>query len=358
MMDSNNNAEKKYSLYEIQKGDTLESIAKKLQVEFDDLRQFHNKWSSVEDCLTGELLSHLKFLKIRNKQDNEEEIAVERKPQPVSFVSQEVVVPFRPFELNHQYWVKYTIQKEGVTQTIEQNYRVRRLKPDTNQTDFHFIQIDKISELQIDGKPVSTKVYKMAEKTADLLYPLRIVVNKYGKWQDLNSYNKLKERWEKQRKEIKDSFDGKSFEILTRNIEKIIEDDKLLLRFMAGNWFLRAFFNGIHTSYTRKFEIEKKLYFPAIAGTEDIAFLITQKVNPYLNKSDLIEVTQIGKPEDEYLDGSYSATYLLNPNNYIIEQLVLECDFRDRNHNIKVEVKNLDNSKVILDSGISVLINK
>lgn len=356
MSDSNNFSKQKYSLYEIQKGDTLESIAEKLNIDFDDLRQFHNRWSLIEDCVAGELRSHLKFLKINNQQQEKEEKITDKKSKPISFVSQEVILPFRPFELNHSYSVKYTIEKGDVLQTIEQNFSLKRLKPDTDQTEYHFIQIDKISDLLIDGKPVDKKVYKMAEKAAALLYPLRVVVDEYGKWVELNSYYKIKDRWEKQKEEIKESFDGIAFETLTTNIEDIIQDDQTLIEDMAGNWFLRAFFNGIHTAYTRKFEIEKTLYFPAIAGIEDVAFLITQKVDPYINESNLIEVTQIGELENEYVEGIYNAKYLLNPNNYIIQELDLECDFTEMNQNIKVEVKNLDENKIIIDSGISVLV--
>lgn len=280
----------------------------------------------------------------------------ENKQRAVQFISQDVILPFRPFELDHQYSVLYTIQKGETTQTIEQNFSVRRLRSEAKQDDYHFIQIEKVSELLIDNKSVEVKACKVAEKTAELLYPLRVVVDKFGKWVDLNSYDKLKERWEKQKDEIKDLYDGFMYEILTRNIEAAITDNNSLIEFMSGDWFLRAFFNGIHSAYSRKFEIEKKLYFPVIANFEDIEFLITQKVNPYLNELNRIEVTQTGESANEYLEENYKAQYFLNPNNYLIEHLVLECDLKDMNRKITVEVKNLDQSEIIVDSGISLLV--
>lgn len=132
----------------------------------------------------------------------------------------------------------------------------------------------------VDGKPVDSRAYKVAEKTAELLYPLRIVVNKYGKWVDINSYYKLKERWENQKEAIKELFDGKTFEMLAQNIENAIEDDKSLVGLISGNWFLRAYFNGIHRAYTRKFERERTLYFPVAAEVEDIEFSAFQKDQP------------------------------------------------------------------------------
>ena len=201
-----------------------------------------------------------------------------------------------------------------------------------------------------------TRVYTVTEKTAELLFPLRIVVDKYGKWKDLNSYDKLKERWEKQKDSIKELFDGKTFMQLTKNIENAIEDNSLLVKLFSGNWFLRAYFNGIHRAYTQNFETERKLYFPVIAETDDLEFLITQKVNPYLNNLNQIEVTQIGKSEDENVEEYYHAQYFLNPNNYLIEELHLECDLIDMKRKITVEVKNLDESKITVDSKISLLV--
>lgn len=280
----------------------------------------------------------------------------EKKKEPVLFVSQDYVLPFNPFELNHNYSVLYTIEKEGKKQTLKQNFSLLRLKPDTQQNDYHFVEINKTSKLLIDGGPINTRAYSVAEKTAELLFPLRIVVDKYGKWKDLNSYDKLKERWEKQKDSIKELFDGKTFMQLAKNIENAIEDNSLLVKQISGNWFLRSYFNGIHRAYTQSFETERKLYFPAIAQTDDLEFLITQKANPYLNDLNQIEITQSGKSENENVEEYYHAQYFLNPNNYLIEELHLECDLIDMKRKITIEVKNLDQSKITVDSKISLLV--
>jgi hypothetical protein len=280
----------------------------------------------------------------------------ENKKKPVLFVTQDNALPFNSFELNHNYSVLYTIEKEGKKQTLKQNFSLLRLKPDTQQDNYHFIEINKTSELLIDGKSIDTRAYTVAEKTSELLFPLRIVVNKYGKWIDLNSYDKLKERWEKQKDNIKQLFDGKTFIQLAKNIESAIEDNSLLVKLLSGNWFLRAYFNGIHRAYTQNFETERKLYFPAIAQTDDFEFLISQKVNPYLSDLNRIEVTQSGKSEDENVEEYYYAKYFLNPNNYLVEELHLECELIDMKRKITVEVKNLDESKITVDSRISLLV--
>lgn len=288
---------------------------------------------------------------------NEEALIGKEKPIPVQFISEDFILPFRPFELNHQYSVLYTIQKGETLEKLEQNFSVRRLRSEVKQDEYHFIQVEKKSALLINGKPANTTAYKVAEKTAELLYPLRGVVDKSGKWVDINSYDKLKERWEKGKDEISDLYDGEVYEKLARNIENAIIDNDSLIELMSGNWFLRAFFNGIYTSYTRKFEIEKQIYFPVIAEVADIEFFIKQKVNPYLNELNQIEVRQIGEPENEYINGSYNANYFLNPNNYIIQSIDFECNLKmSTSRNISISIRNLDESKIELDSEISLLV--
>ena len=269
----------------------------------------------------------------------------DKEKKPVLFTSPENILPFHPFELNHSFSVTYTIEKEGKIQILEQNFDLRRLKPDTNQNDYHFIEVKKISPLLINGSPADTRAYKVAEKTAELLYPLRIVVNKYGKWKDLNSYDKLHERWENQKEDIKELFDGKTFMLLAKNIENAINDRKQLVKLISGNWFLRAYFNGIHRAYTDKLEREMQLHFPAIAELDDIVFAIIQKANPYLNDEHLIEVTQSGKSENEDIEEYYHAQYFLNPDNYFVERLYLECNLIDMGRKITVEVKNITESE-------------
>lgn len=355
MIDPIDNLLNDYSLYEIKKGDTLDGIAQKLDLNFDDLRQFHNKWSTLEDCLAGELRSHLKFLKIRN-QKPDKNIAQERKPQQTLFVGEDFILPFRPFELNNSYTVLYTIEKGETKQTIQQNFKVRRLKPDTNQSDYHFIQADKTSVLLINGKPAEKTAHKVAEKTAKLLFPLRIVVDKYGKWVDLNSYDKLKERWVKQESEIKEAYEGDVYEKIVENVEKIVKDNDTLVKHISTNWFLRAFFNGIHVAQTQKLEIEKKVSYPVMANQAELKFLVTQKTAPYLNALNQIEVTQNGESENEFIEAFYDAKYCLNPNNYNIESLKLECNLiMSVAHKITIEVNNLNKNRIDLDL-ISVLV--
>ncbi|OXA83903.1 hypothetical protein B4N84_16335 [Flavobacterium sp. IR1] len=279
-----------------------------------------------------------------------------KKQKSVRFVGSEYVLPFCPHELYTEYSVKYTIEKEGEKKTLRQYYKLTRLQPQTNQTDYHFIQINKISPLLIDEKVAQKEIYQMAQLLDQLVFPLRIVVNSRGKWVDLNSYYKIKARWEERKEKIKEAYQGKFYDNITENIESIMQDDDVLLKYVSGNWFLRAYFNGIHEKYTSELETNKSLYFPFLADAEDQKFLITQKVSPCLNDLNLIEVTQKGTLENQCINGSYDAAYFLNPNNYSIEHFVVECDFINMNEKIKIEVKNLNPQKIFVPTGVSLLV--
>lgn len=355
-MSNSINSTTNYNLYEIQDGDTLDRIARKLNVEIQELRQYHNSRSELENCMGSRLPQHLKFIIIPHENEKEE-LLKNKKPEPVRFVNNEFVLPFRPYELFTEYSVTYTIEKEGKQDTMRQYYKLKRLEPQTKQIDYHFIQINKISPLLINEKLAEEKVYSMAEKTAELLFPLRIVVDKWGKWIDLNSYYKIKARWEKEKYNLKEVFDGKQYDTLVKTMESDIINDKLLVSFVSGNWFLRAFFNKLHVAYQKELEIEKKLFFPVFTEIEDVEFLITQKVNPYLDDLNRVIVTQEGQTADANLNGTYNATYFLHPQSYIIEHLIVECDFADMNHKIKIVVENLNQRKISAPTGVSLYVN-
>lgn len=343
-----------HPLYEIQQGDTLDRIARKLNVEIQELRQYHNSRSELENCIGSRLPEKLKFIIIQNEKEKEE-LLKNKKPEPVRFVSSDFVLPFRPYDLNTEYSVTYTIEKEGKKQTLRQYYKLKRLQPETKQMDYHFIQINKISPLLINEKVAQNRAQQIAEQIDQLVFPLRIVVNNKGKWIDLNSYYKIKARWEDKKEKIKEAYQGEVYERIAENVGRIVKDKDALLKYISGNWFLRAYFNGIHDKYTSELETNKNLYFPFLADAEDQEFLITQKAAPYLNDSNLIEVNQNGTLENEYINGSYNAAYFLNPNNYSIEHFTVECDFINMNEKIRIEVKNLNESKISAP-GVSVFV--
>ncbi|OXA83711.1 hypothetical protein B0A66_22115 [Flavobacterium hercynium] len=291
-------------------------------------------------------------------QDEREKEALlkNKKPEPVRFVGSDFILPFRPHNLYTEYSVKYTIEKEGTKQTLRQYYKLTRLQSQTNQKDYHFIQINKISPLLINEKVAQNRAQQIAEQIDQLLFPLRIVVDEWGKWIDLNSYYKIKARWEERKEEIKEAYQGVVYDNIVESIENIIKDDDTLLKYVSRNWFLRAYFNGIHEKYTPELETIKNLFFPCITKMKNQKFHIIQKVAPYLDDSNLIEVTQKGTSENEFINGSYNAAYFLNPNNYSIEYFTVECDLKNRNQKIMIEVKNLNETKITPPTGISLLV--
>lgn len=343
-----------YKTYTILKGDTLLSVAQKLEIEPFKLRQAHNRFCPIEDLIEADFKSHLKFVILPEENDDS---AKEKIIQKVQFANPDFTLPFRPGTMDESYAVLYTIQKGESIQTIEQKFNIKRIKPEIDQQEYHFFKVDKISELYIDGKLADTKAAILSEKISNVIYPLRIVTDDLGKWIDINSYQNIKNRWEETKEEIRDIHEGKTVEDCIDNVEEVINDNDRLIENISSNWFLRAFFNGIHVAYTDKLEIDKKVYFPVMAEVDDLEFLLTQKVNPYLNGLNQIEVTQEGETENEYLFENYKAKYFLNANNYRIECLELECYLEmSASRKINISIKNLDESKIELDSGVSLLV--
>lgn len=112
-------------------------------------------------------------------------------------------------------------------------------------------------------------------------------------------------------------------------------------------------------------------------------FNVTQNVSSSLDKYNLIHVTQEGKLVDsrsktdfennvlipydnsgesdpEKLNGTYTSYYFLDPNNYMVEGLFLECKIQlDVPQTITIEISNInDEAKLMLQSKVSLLVEE
>ncbi|EKT3967491.1 hypothetical protein NTJ12_002586 [Flavobacterium psychrophilum] len=243
------------------------------------------------------------------------------------------------------YAVRYTIEDGNEVHTLKYEAGVKWIDTDING--YSFFKIDRLSKVYIDDNEANTIVNELAEKVSSILYPLQVVVDQEGEWVDIHNFEEIKERWETKEAQILKDYPGEETEkYLVLYEENLISNQTLSLA-LSKDWFLRAFFNGVHTGYTSELTFEGYAYFPFIAKSEDLMFDIKQKIGKYLDENHLINIDIKGvlknnrtKADFQYtidlynhpfgnqkVTGSYRAKYYLNPNNYSIETLFIECDF-------------------------------
>lgn len=346
-----------YRTYKIRKGDTLQSVARELNIDVQELRRYHNMRCNISDLIEADFKSHLELLILAPEKSEVTAVSEKKTPKKVTFGSQAFTIPFYPVNINNNYNVKYTFEKGEKVKHLEFDVSVKWLQADKNG--ICFFEIDRLTKLKINGKEAETKVDELAEDAASVLYPMKVVVDQSGKWIDIFNYKTIKDRWENKKVEIIDYFDGKKVLKYIDAIEYTLKDEESLLESLSEDWFLKVFFNGIHTCYGSDLMIEKDTSFPLIPRIAKVNAEAQQTIEEYLSEANLIVIKQKGEFTDERLKekflieeesiGEYCAEYFLNPNHYSIEKIVLECSLDlDTTKKATIEINNLNQKKEVV----------
>lgn len=327
--------------YFIKKGDTFKSVSEERGTDWQTLRIYHNTHCiSDEDIINADFPRHLEFLllkPVKLQTNGKPEIA----PLTKAVLSKGFSVPFQP--LSGKFGIICTVVNGANEHTLKYEVSVTWISTDKNS--FSFYKIDRLSKIYIDDIEADTIANELAEKTSSVLYPLIVVVDHEGEFVDVHNFQEIKERWENKLPEILEVYSGEEVERYLALFGQNLKSKETLNLSLSYDWFIRAFFNGIHTEYTSKLSFKACMYFPFLAKNDDLKFRVEHKIDEYLDENNLINISIKGELEDdrtkadfEYdldlpnnpvtdqnVEGSYRAKYFLNPNNYSIETLFVEC---------------------------------
>lgn len=346
-----------YRTHKIRKGDTLQSVAVELNIDAQELRRYHNMRCNIPDLIEADFKSHLELLILAPEKSNVVAVSEKKTPKKVTFGSKAFTIPFYPVNINNNYNVKYTFEKGEKVKHLEFDVSVKWLQADKNG--ICFFEIDRLSKIKINGKEAETKVDELAEDAASVLYPMQVVVDQSGNWIDIFNYKTIKDRWETKKVEIIDYFDGKNVLNYIDTIEYTLKNEESLLESLSDDWFLKVFFNGIHTCYGSDLRIEKESSFSMIPRKAKVNVDAEQTIEEYLDEANLIVIKQKGEFTDEKIKekflieeesiGDYNAEYFLNPNHYSIEKIKLECTLHlNSPRKVTVEINNLNAKKEVV----------
>jgi hypothetical protein len=328
--------------YKVKKGDTLKSVSLELGIAASELRRYHNIYCDIPDLIEADFKRHLEFLILAPEKSPAEILEAEVKTKQKVSLGKENKLPFLPHEISKEYKVEYTTEVGDQIDTIEIEVSVKWLASDKNK--FHLFEINRQS-IYINNEIPDTVMDELAAKTATVLYPLKIVVDESGKWIDIHNYSEIIGRWQDVKAQILDYYEGEIIQIYIEQTESALENIDTLLKSMASDYFLRAFFNGLHVVYTDDYAFENDVFFP-VQKDEESLFVVEQKIDPFLEESYLVKVEQKGGYKDNESEanfgydlrkGYYNATYLLDKDYYWIEKIKIECRI-DYDDPIKISI--------------------
>lgn len=356
---------KDYLTHKIKKDDTLRSVAQELGIDPYDLRTYHNKFCPLKDLIEAEFPYQLEYLILAPEKIELSDEEKEKSRKKVIFNDAPFNLSLDYTQINNSYGVIYTIENGKELHTVKQEINVSWKAKSENG--FYFFEVARIGNVYINDTAASTMAEEIAEKASSALYPLLVVVDEKGEWVYINNFNEIEERWHEAKKQIRKYYQGQQVEKYISIYDRNLEDDDTLYLSLSKDWFLKAFFNGIHTQYpSSSLSIQKEIGFPFIAKTENINYLVDQKLDDRLDIDNFIVIDINGKLNDErtktdfendlslpikeYSDqkaiGSYRAKYFLNPQNYAPESIFISCSLElDTLQKYSVSISNLNDQK-------------
>lgn len=357
---------KDYLTYKVKKDDTLFSVAQELGIDPYILRTYHNRFCPLTDLIEADFPSRLEYLILPPPEIELSDNEREKQRKKTVFNDGQHKISLNDAQVNNTYGVVYTIVNGEETHEIKQQINVSWKAK--NENDFYFFEVTRIGNIYINDTAADTMAEDIAEKASAALYPLLVVVDENGKWVYINNFNQIEERWHEAKKQIQKYYKGDHVEKYLSIYDKNLEDSDTLYLSLSKDWFLNAFFNGLHTQYPPSLSIQKEIDFPLIAKTENIKYLVDQKLDDRLDVDNFLVININGKlsdertktdfendlnlPVKEYSDqkaiGNYRAKYFLNPQNYVPESIFITCDLElDTPQKYSVSISNLNQNKEI-----------
>lgn len=353
-----------YLTYKIKKGDTLFSVAQDLDVEPYILRSYHNRFCpTTRDLIESDFPYHLEYVILAPEKIALTDHEKEQHRKKVTH-NGPIILSLNNAQINNSYGVIYTIENGNDVHTVKQQFNIQWKTRSENN--FSFFEVNRIGSTYIDDTIANTMLEEIAEKASAALYPLLVVVDETGKWVYINNFTQIKERWNQTKNEIRKYYKGDQVEKYFSIYDRNLEDSDTLYLSLSKDWFLNAFFNGIHIQFPPSLSIQKEIDFPLMAKSDNLNFKVIQKVDDYLDIDNFLVIDINGKLDDERhktnferelnlpvkeyseqkVEGNYRAKYFLNPSNHMPETVYISCTLElDIPQKYVVTISNLNDKK-------------
>lgn len=350
--------------YKIKKGDTLLNVAQDLGIEPSLLRSYHNRFCPLKDLIQADFPYHLEFVILAPEEPKFTDDEKEKNRKKVSANNAPICISLNNAQINNSYSVVYTIENGKQVNIIKQKIKVTwKAKSENN---FYFFEVSRFGNTYINDTKANSMADEIAQKASDALYPLLVVVDETGEWIYINNFSQIEERWQEAKKHLRKHFKGEQVEKYFSIYDKNLEDSDTLYLSLSKDWFLKAFFNGIHLEYPSALSIQKKIDFPLIAKTENLNYQVNQKIDDYLDVDNFLVIDINGKldeertktdferalslPVNEYSEekvtGDYRAKYFINPLKHMPEAIFVSCTLElDIPQKYSVTISNLNDKE-------------
>lgn len=346
-----------HSPYELSQIDTIESLSKLLEIEKDTMISFHNIIANDDEIILYDLPKGLTHLYMQPHFDEKDLKLVPRTP-----LESGTVLRLKPTKSIINYGVNYTSTSGEEITTMDYEVTVTLLEK-LPQQNFLF-EVNRTSTIFFDNKEADSIIDELAEKVAQVLFPLVILVGENGICKDIYNTGEIKNRWQNKKEKIFDNYQGLEIENYLLACEQNFESKSNIKESFRNDWFLNIFFSGIYQNYYDNFSFKSPIYFPLLNDVSPISFDVVTTIEKHLDENNNICITQNGVVNDprtksdllnglsfpsgeqptQVLIGNYQSHYFLNPIDNTLKLLKVECDIElDKPKKVEIVIGLINN---------------
>ena len=273
-----------FSVYTIKKGDTLESVASFFEKTQQEIKGFHNIFCKHEDYIVFDFPENLEELYVYPYLHYKAIGLAE-------YLDENTYLHHNKQQDTQNYTVQY-ISGEGENKT-EVNFDISITYKGV-YTEGHLYVIHKISPTHIDGEITPNDTEEIKEKLLDVAYPLQILVQENGMWQQVVFDAAVKKRFETAKQEILEYFKGKTANTLLKHAEENLCHEASFKKMFENNWLLDTLFSNIYRYYNHELPIQEAVNFAMLNHSDPLTFDVEQNIGDFVLESKQITINRKG----------------------------------------------------------------
>lgn len=239
-----------FKKYQVQKGDTIEGIAKKIGIPADEVRAFHNRHCDIRDLVELRLpLKLIDYILLPGLEEYIESKLSERNAiKKVFFKSDHNLRLTSIQNLKLEYGTIVHYKENG--QLKNKIHFTSQIEFVREEDDF-FIAWLQINQVYINDKEPDLTIEKLADKISKTLYPVKIALNSNGQLHSILNIQDIQRRWVIMKPSILEYYKGGSeLGNLISSFEKNIQSASLLKRSFEEHPFYQIYFAPIYQNYS------------------------------------------------------------------------------------------------------------
>lgn len=274
--------------YPIQEGDTLESVAKKLNIQTEYLKEVHNAKAGFWDKIRSKFPKHLTeiyvYSDVLEEQSPEKEVKREtgRNIFSTSFYTpKKYGYSLKNYEGDHL--------KNKIHYEVEAVYK-------ENDFNFKIIEINR-RQVYVNHKMPDVAVEQLLDKIAQNMFPIELRISDAGEIKAIANHKEIKERWLANKEKLTQYYKKEQSDAIIKKADLYFNNEKELLGILSNNWFFNLFFKPIYSYYPEKKEIQYTTKVPFLSKRL-VEYEITQTLQDLYTRSGKVIINHAGKITD------------------------------------------------------------